>query len=118
MLHQPADVIPLFPYPLHHSEVMGVYFLTKDNALISSVYYHGESDYVTVPIGKIVSKAISLGAGKVVLVHNHPSGDTQMSEDDCRTANTLLHRLFPQGILLTGYFAVHGSKYTCWDGYV
>jgi len=118
MLHQPADVVPLFPYPLHHFEVMGVYFLTKDNALITSDYHQGELDHITVPVGRIVSKAISLDAGKVVLVHNHPSGDTELSDDDRCTARTLLQRLFPHGILMAGFFAVHGDKHSGWDGLV
>jgi DNA repair protein RadC len=118
MLDRPADVVPLFPYPLHHFEVMGVYFLTKDNALITSDYYQGELDHVTVPVGRIVSKAIRLSAGKVAFVHNHPSGDTELSDDDRRTAHILLMRLFPHGILMAGYFAVHGDRHSGWDGYV
>lgn len=116
MIRTPADLVPLFPYSGHYIEMAGVYFLDDDRSLLSSLYFSGGVSSVHVPLKDVVMAAHRLGASKVVVIHNHPSGDPSLSDTDTRVARYLLKGLHRNQLQLIGYLAVSGSGYNLWDG--
>lgn len=64
-------------------EQFRVLFLDRKNVLIADeVQQQGTVDHTPVYPREVVKRAINLGASAVILVHNHPSGDTTPSKAD------------------------------------
>lgn len=58
-------------------------FLDRKNHLLAEeVHQRGTIDHTPVYPREVVQRALEVGAGALVLVHNHPSGDTQPSAAD------------------------------------
>ncbi|MGB4101579.1 MAG: DNA repair protein RadC [Alphaproteobacteria bacterium] len=77
-------------------------FLDRRNQLVhEQIMQRGTIDHTPVYPREIVQRALELGAGAIVLVHNHPSGDptpsqadidmTKMIEAACRPLDIVLH---------------------------
>lgn len=49
----------------------------------------GTVDSVEIPVGQVIRDAARLGSAGVVIAHNHPSGDSAPSRDDCRATRKL-----------------------------
>lgn len=63
------------------------YVLALDNKCKLKGLYevgHGTVDVSIVDVRGIFQKALFLGASKIILMHNHPSGDPTPSEDDVK----------------------------------
>lgn len=63
------------------------YVLALDNKCKLKGLYevgHGTVDASIVDVRGIFQKALFLGASKIILMHNHPSGDPTPSEDDVK----------------------------------
>lgn len=67
-------------YKCEHFRVL---FLNPENRLLSDqTMWRGTVDAVQVHPREIVREAIHLGATALILVHNHPGGAAEPSEDD------------------------------------
>ena len=74
---------------------------TKNVLLSDRVMTEGTVNQAAVHIREVVKTALDLGASALILVHNHPSGDSSPSRDDialtnqirgvCRTLDIVLH---------------------------
>jgi DNA repair protein RadC len=51
--------------------------------------YDGDPGSVALPVRDIIVDAARLGSSGVVLAHNHPSGDSRPSTDDCHATRRL-----------------------------
>lgn len=66
-------------------------FLDRRNHLIAEeVHQHGTIDHTPVYPREVIQRALEVGAGAVVLVHNHPSGDTTPSKADIEMTRTIV----------------------------
>jgi DNA repair protein RadC len=64
-------------------EQFRVLFLDKKNQLIADeVMNHGTIDHAPVYPREVMRRALEIGSGAVILVHNHPSGDPTPSGAD------------------------------------
>lgn len=72
-------------------------FLTEDRLYIGSeTYSGGRRGSVAIPVRRLVRRALELDARRLILAHNHPSGDPKPSRGDItatRELASLLHRL-------------------------
>ena len=65
------------------TEEFHLLFLDRKNALIADErQQRGTVDHVPVYPREVVKRALELGASAVIMVHNHPSGDTTPSRGD------------------------------------
>lgn len=65
------------------TEQFRILFLDRKNALITDErQQEGTVDHVPVYPREVVRRALALSASAVILVHNHPSGDTTPSKSD------------------------------------
>jgi DNA repair protein RadC len=54
----------------------------------------------------VVQRALEVGAGALVLVHNHPSGDPQPSKDDIDMTRAIADACRPLGISIHDHIIV------------
>jgi DNA repair protein RadC len=65
------------------TEEFHLLFLDRKNALIADErQQRGTVDHVPVYPREVVKRALELGASAIIMVHNHPSGDTTPSKGD------------------------------------
>ena len=51
---------------------------------------HGSSSSTFFPVKEIFQKALLIGCENIVIIHNHPSGDTSPSKDDIRSTKRIV----------------------------
>ena len=72
-------------------EQVRVLFLNAKNMLLANeVMWDGSVDEASVHVREVISRAITLGATAIVIVHNHPSGDPSPSQQDIRLTRDLI----------------------------
>lgn len=65
------------------NEQFRVLFLNKKNELVADELLHvGTKEHMLIDVRKIIQKADNIPATAMILVHNHPSGNTQPSTED------------------------------------
>ena len=92
-IKSPQDVANLLINELKYEkrEIVKVLMLnSKNNVLkIQDVAYGGTS-FAVFEIKDVLKEAIKIGAPKIILVHNHPSGDPTPSKEDIKVTETLM----------------------------
>ncbi len=81
----------------------------KNNLLAEEVHQHGTIDHTPVYPREVVQRALEVGAGALVLVHNHPSGDPQPSKDDIEMTRAIADACRPLGIAIHDHIIVGSS---------
>ncbi len=88
-------------------EQFRILFLDKKNALIADeVQQTGTVDHTPVYPREVVRRALELSASGVVLVHNHPSGDTTPSRADIDMTKTIIDAAKPLGIAVHDHIII------------
>ena len=106
------DILNYEKYELHDKEhfwVMGI-----DNAgYIVCIYIValGGGNQVKLTAAEMLDIAVSLKSKKIVLAHNHPSGNVEPSESDILTTNMLYHCCYPFGIEVLDHLIITIDKY-------
>lgn len=67
---------------LEREELRVVLLDTRNNVLAMPTLYRGNVSVALVRIGELFQDAVRRGAARLILVHNHPSGDPTPSTDD------------------------------------
>jgi DNA repair protein RadC len=95
-------------------EVLRILFLNKRNALLKDeLHSRGTVDHVPVYPREIAKRALANDASALILVHNHPSGDPNPSEEDVDTTREVSHGLATLGILLHDHVVV--GRHRCFS---
>lgn len=84
-VHCPADIGPLLLAEMRplEQEVFRVILLRTDGAMLKMVdLYAGTHSSTTLEIAEVFREPIRLGADKILLAHNHPSGSIVISPGD------------------------------------
>jgi DNA repair protein RadC len=88
-------------------------FLDRKNALIADErHQRGTVDHTPAYPREIVKRALDLGASALILLHNHPSGDTTPSRADIDTTRAIADALRPVGIALHDHVIVGRGRHT------
>lgn len=88
-------------------EQFRILFLDRRNQLIGEeVQQRGTIDHTPVYPREVVQRALEVGAGALVLVHNHPSGDTTPSEADIAMTRAVAEACAPLDIVLHDHLIV------------
>lgn len=86
-IRKPKDIADMIGDELRHEkrEVAMAFLLNNKNRIlkVQDIAYGG-IDSVEVNIRDIVSVAVKIGASRVILVHNHPTGESKPSEVDIK----------------------------------
>lgn len=82
-------------------------FLDRKNHLLTEeMHQHGTIDHTPVYPREVVQRALEVGAGAIVLVHNHPSGDPQPSKEDIAMTNAIANACRPLGISIHDHIII------------
>ena len=101
------------------TEIFRVLFLDRKNAIIADeVLQEGTVDHTPVYTRDVVKRALELSASSIVLVHNHPSGDTTPSKADIAQTKILMEAAQSMGIHVHdhliigrgGFYSMRGMK--------
>lgn len=89
------------------TEQFRVLFLNNRNMLIrDEVLSHGTVNQTPVYVREVIKRALELGASALILVHNHPSGDTKPSRDDIDITNSIVTAGKPMGLVVHDHIVI------------
>ena len=93
------------------TEQFRLLFLDRKNNLIGEeVQQRGTIDHTPVYPREVVKRALEIGAGALVLVHNHPSGDPTPSKDDIAMTTAIIAACRPLGIAVHDHIIIGHDK--------
>ena len=82
-------------------------FLDRKNHLLDEeVHQHGTIDHTPVYPREVVKRALEVGAGALVLAHNHPSGDVTPSKNDLEMTRAIQDACRPLGITVHDHIII------------
>ncbi|MGE3624172.1 MAG: DNA repair protein RadC [Bdellovibrionales bacterium] len=94
-----------------NKEQFRLLFLDRGNNLLTEeVHQHGTIDHTPVYPREVVQRALEVGAGALVLVHNHPSGNPQPSRDDIEMTRAIANACGALGIVIHDHIIIAGSE--------
>src|ERR1043166_4891287 len=93
------------------NEQLRLLFLNRRNRLIADeVQQRGTIDHTPVYIREVIKRALELGAGAIIMVHNHPSGDPRPSKDDIAMTRSVADAAKAVGIVLHDHLVIAPGK--------
>jgi DNA repair protein RadC len=94
------------------NEQLRLFFLDRRNQVIhEEVQQRGTIDHTPVYPREVVKRALEIGAGALILVHNHPSGDPTPSRADVDITREIIAAGKPLGITVHDHLIVGKGKY-------
>jgi DNA repair protein RadC len=88
-------------------------FLDRKNALIADErQQRGTVDHTPVYPREVVKRALELGASALIMVHNHPSGDTTPSKADIDMTRAVAKALTAVGIALHDHLVIGRGRHS------
>jgi DNA repair protein RadC len=88
-------------------EVVAVLYLSTERRVIAMRHVAaGSRNSVALPARAIIRDMLALNATRVVLAHNHPSGDCRPSVADRMATRRLIDILRPLGMQLEDHFVI------------
>ncbi len=92
------------------TEQVRVLFLSSANRLLrDEIVSEGCLDEAPLYVRDILRRALQVGAGAIIVVHNHPSGDATPSEADIDITRQLIEAGKGLGIVVHDHLVVAGS---------
>jgi DNA repair protein RadC len=71
----------------------------------------GGAEEVDLPVRDILVAALRMGAGAILIAHNHPSGNPDPSEGDRRATRRLADAACPAGIAVLDHLVFAGGEW-------
>ncbi|AFR03579.1 RadC family protein [Pectobacterium colocasium] len=100
----------LFTLALREQEVFGVVLLDNQNrVLLWRELFQGTISHTPVYPREVVKQALYHNAAAVILVHNHPSGSTEASQQDIKITQSLQQALALVDVRVLDHFIVAGD---------
>lgn len=88
-------------------EVFAAIFLDSRHRVIAfETLFHGTIDSVSVYQRPIMQRALELNSAAIIVVHNHPSGDSSPSQNDKNLTNTLKELLPKVDVRFLDHFII------------
>ena len=90
-----------------------ILFMNKKNELIADeVQQTGTVDHTPAYPREIIKRALELGATALILVHNHPSGDSTPSQADIDLSNHIIRAAEPFKIIIHDHIVISKNDYS------
>jgi DNA repair protein RadC len=95
------------------TEEFHLLFLDRKNALIADErQQRGTVDHVPVYPREVVKRALELGASAIIMVHNHPSGDTTPSKGDIEMTRGVVKALGAVGLAIHDHVVIGRGRHS------
>lgn len=108
-LNSSSDVANLFMSELRYekSEIVKIVILTNKNLVLKiATLSIGTSNSATISPKDILSEPLKMKASRIILVHNHPSGDSTPSKKDIQTTDVVRKCAALMGIELLDHIVI------------
>lgn len=115
VLKNTSDVAKLLMEELKNEkrEIAKLLMLNSKNILLRIVDIAlGGGNFANIEPKIILREPIQIGAQKIILVHNHPSGDSTPSEEDNRMTDRIYEAADILGIQLVDHIIIGDNQYT------
>lgn len=90
-----------------------ILFLNKKNELLADeIQGSGTVDHTPAYPREIMKRALEHGATAIILMHNHPSGDSKPSRADIDMTNLIIRAAEPFGIVIHDHIIISRNGYT------
>ena len=113
-IKSPGDIADLFMQELRYEkkEIMKLVILNSKNIIQKIVNISlGATNSVSDNPKEILLEAIKCQAARIILIHNHPSGDPTPSKDDYRFTDKIYECTDLMGIELLDHIVIGDGKY-------
>ena len=98
---------------LEKREIVKVIILNSQNVVIKiQNISHGGTNSANVDPKDLFAEAIKLGAPKIIMVHNHPSGNSKPSQQDIEFTERMEQASEILGIQLLDHIVIGYNEYT------
>lgn len=114
-IREPYDLAKIFMSELRFEkkEIAKLVILNIKNEIIKIIDIAiGGTNFANIDIKDVLSEPIKMNAPKIILVHNHPSGDATPSNQDIKFTETLYEISLMLGIELLDHLVIGDMKYT------
>ncbi|MFB6116768.1 MAG: DNA repair protein RadC [Candidatus Nanosalina sp.] len=71
-------------------EVLRVFYLSSGNEVLEQKNFNGSVDSVGIEPRKLFKPALNVNAAAVIILHNHPSGETEATRQDVETTREVV----------------------------
>ena len=115
IIKEPLDLARIMMEELRFQkrEIAKIVILNNKNEIIKMKDIAvGGTNFANITIKDILEEPIKMGAPKIILVHNHPSGDANPSEQDIIFTNQLYDVTALLGIQLVDHLVIGNQTYT------
>ena len=113
-IKQPKDVANILMEELKYEkrEIAKVIILNSQNVIMKIVdVSYGSTSYAVLEPKEILVEAIKMQAPKIILVHNHPSGDPTPSSNDYRATDRIHEAADIMGIELLDHIVIGDNSF-------
>lgn len=94
-------------------ETVRILYLNSQNMLMfDELSSEGTIDHTMIYTREIIRRALNLGAASLILVHNHPSGDSQPSHQDIATTYEIAAAANKLGIKVNDHIIISKHGYS------
>ena len=111
---KPSDVVDILFEEMRFEkrELVKLFLLNVKNEILKEINIaSGGTSSVNISIKEIVGEALKIKAPKMILVHNHPTGDPTPSEADIHYTDKLYNAAMMFDIELMDHIVVGGSNF-------
>ncbi len=114
-IRQPSDVAKILMDDLRFEkrEIAKVILLNSKNIILKMLNISlGGTNFAKIEVRNILEEAIKVQAPKIILVHNHPSGDSTPSKSDIEITDRIYEASNLLGIELLDHIVIGNMEYT------
>ena len=114
-IKEPFDLAKIMMEELRFQkkEIVKIVILNNKNEIIKiKDLAMGGTNFANIEIKNILEEPIKIGAPKIILVHNHPTGDATPSQKDIIYTNQLYEITNLLGIQLMDHLVIGNKEYT------
>jgi DNA repair protein RadC len=114
-IRTPMDAVAFLQPTLADREfeiVVGLMLDTRNNVIKQMTIGEGTLDSAVIQPRKLAKDAILYNAKSVILAHNHPSGDSNPSQDDIDTTKQFTSVLSGLGIMVMDHIVIGKNSYS------
>ena len=115
IIKEPSDVANVLMHDLRFlkKEVIKIIILNNKNVILKILdIASGGTNFANTDIKDILSEAVKMQAPKIIMVHNHPTGDSTPSKSDIQITNRLYDAANLLGIQLLDHIVIGNMEYT------
>lgn len=108
VIRGPEDVYKLFKHMkrLKREELRAIYLNTRQRVIHEELISIGGVDEMSVPVQNILQPAVELMAKSIILIHNHPSGNSKPSNEDITFTKQVKQACELLGIVLLDHLVI------------